>query len=195
MAAAAEPGRVMAGETIRGPRERTTNEKSLGHVATTTLNKPGPSLWGMVLTDRRTIFVHLSTDWTGLGAIAGGALGALAAKKLHTESRRPYEFWDASPDDLAAEKKSIVIEHSSVTEWRLKKRSLDDAYRIYFLYSEGGRKKKLYGTITWTAAVPEKPVRSGPERKDTCRRQAEAVQEAFARVLPSSAMARFRGVE
>jgi len=152
----------------------------------------------MVLTDRRTIFVHLFKDWNMYGPVAGPvaevASGALAAMKLQTESRKPLEFWDAGPDLLAARGKSIVVEHSSVAEWRLRKRPFDDAYRIYFLYSERGRRKKLYGTIKWTAEVPERPARSDPRRKETCRRQAEAVQRAFAQVLPTSAMTRFQGI-
>ncbi len=171
-------------------------ERSLGHIATTSLNTAGPNLWGLVLTDRRTILVRLFTDWSMYGG-AGGALPALLATA--TADLEPtgllYGYWDADPDALAADRKSILIEHGSVAEWRLQKRRFDDAYRIHFLYDDGGRRRKRYGTILWTAAVPQMPARSDPARRVTCLRQARAVRGAYAQVLPPSVMARFRGVE
>jgi hypothetical protein len=160
-----------------------------------TLNTPGPGLWGMVLTDRRTIFVHLYTDWWMYGFVAGLAPAVAAALAGKKEPWGLYEYWDVNPDALSATPKSIVIEHASVTEWRLRKRAFDDAYRIYFFCNEGGKKKKLYGTIKWTAEVPQRPTGSDPTRRATCRRQAEAIQRAFAQVLPQSAMACFQGIE
>ena len=154
----------------------------------------GPQFYGLVLTDRRSIFVHLFTDKTAIGGALGGAIGAMVASSAQAKPRDPLEFGNADPNVLAAEKKSVVVEHESVSQWELRKQVLDDVYNLLIEYQEGGKRRKLKAIITGVAGVTETPAWSGAKRKETCLRYARTVEEAYAQALPPALRTRFRGV-
>ena len=172
-------------------------ERSFGQVATVRIDNPwavGPQFYGLVLTDRRSIFVHTFTDKSMIGGALGGAVGAVLAGSAQAKPRDPSSFAGLDPDILANEPKSIVVDHASVARWELKKQALDDVYNLLIEFTAAGKGRKLKAMITEVASVTEKPTWSGAKRKEVCRAYAQAVEAAYAQALSPELKTRFRGV-
>lgn len=172
-------------------------ERSFGQVATLRIDNPwavGPQFYGLVLTDQRSIFVYTFTDKSVLGGAIGGAVGAAIAGAKQAKPREPSEYTALDPDVLASEKKNIIVEHDSVSRWELRKQMLDDVYNLLIEYVEEGKVRKLKAIVLDAATVGEKAAWSGAKRKETCLRNARAVQEAYRQALPASLWARFHGI-
>lgn len=172
-------------------------ERSLGQVASVRIDNPwalGPEYYGLVLTDRRSIFVHTFTDKSALGGAVGGAIGAVLAGAAQAKPRDAFEYAALDLDTLAAEKKSIVVEHATVSEWELRKQALGTVYTLVIEYVEDGKTRKVKAMITEAAGVGAGPARSGAERKERGLQNARAVEAAYRQVLAPGLAARFHGV-
>jgi len=147
----------------------------------------GPKEYGLVLTDRRAIFVLESASKAALGAALGGAIGAAIAQGA--AERRWVDYDRASPDELAREPKNLVVPYEALEEVRLKRRFGSTKLQLAFLTPERKRKK-----VDGVLMPPDEWMRSrkasGVRPKEAVAEYARTAQVALQNALPPAVAAK-----
>ena len=143
----------------------------------------GPKQYGLLLTDRRSIFVLESAAKVGLGAVLGGVVGAAIAQAAATRERVDYER--ASLPVLVSNPKNVIVPHDSIQSlglrWKL------GSYRLRIEYvREDGKEKKLEALVVPPAEQIRENKARGLPAKMGLMAYAERVKLAYQRALPSA---------
>jgi hypothetical protein len=144
--------------------------------------------YGVLLTDRRSIFVLETSSHAALGGALGGALGAAIAQAATAPRLVDYEGED--PERLASAKGSIEVPHEGIQRLRMKRhRAGGHTLRFEYVRSDGKRKKLEVMVVPPDAQIRANKAR-GIKPKETTREYAAHVQAAFQKALPAAAAAR-----
>jgi hypothetical protein len=147
----------------------------------------GPKEYGILLTDRRMIFVLEFSSKAGIAGALGGAIGAVIATAA--ESRRStneVNYADADPDELAGHEKSFVVPYAGI-ESLIVERKLG-SYRLLIEYANAeGKRKKIAAMIAPPRTTVSQNKALGVTPKDTAAEYARTVQAALQKALPPSA--------
>lgn len=147
----------------------------------------GPKEYGLVLTDRRAIFVLESASKAGLGAALGGAIGAAIAQGV--AEKRFVDYDRADPDELAGEPKNLVVPYEALEEVRLK-HSLGAAKLHLAFFTSEGKRKKVEGVLVppdeWTRSKKA----AGVKPKVAAAEYARTAQVALQSALPPAVAAK-----
>jgi hypothetical protein len=143
--------------------------------------------YGLLLTDRRSIFVSETDGKVLSGAVLGGAVGAAIAQAA--TARTSVDYDRASPEDLARRSKSVVVPHASIVRIALRRKL--GAHRLRIEYDRGDGKTKKFEAIVLPpdAHVKSNKVR-GMKPKAILAAYAENVKQAYQRALPPVAAAK-----
>jgi hypothetical protein len=147
----------------------------------------GPRDYGLLLTDRRSIFVLETNPKVLLGAVLGGAIGAAVAQSV--SSRASVDYHGATPDDLAGRSKSIVVPHDSILRLAFRRKLGGHRLRIEYR-REDGKSKTLDSVVVPPAEHLRGSKARGTRPKDATAAYADRVRVAFTRALPPAAAAR-----
>ncbi len=142
----------------------------------------GPRDYGVLLTDRRMIFILEKSSKAIMGAVLGGVIGAVIADAATNKAE--FVYADADPEVLARMDKNIVIPVSSVKRMKLKLK-LGGAVSLVLEYANGeGKAKKLSGLLS----PPDQQVMArrgrGEKLNSIVADYAMKTQNAFKLVLP-----------
>ncbi len=145
----------------------------------------GPKEYGLLLTDQRMIFVLEKSSKAGLGAVLGGAVGALIAEAA--TKKQEFVYADSDPETLAKLDKNIAIQNSSVRRIRIK-RKLGGACSARLEYTDAqGKDRKIEGLLTPPNDQISARRAGGEKLNDIIKDYATKSQTAFKMVLPISA--------
>jgi hypothetical protein len=147
----------------------------------------GPRDYGLLLTDRRSIFVLETSPKVLVGAVLGGAFGAAVAQSV--ASRAAVDYHRATPDDLARRPKSIVVPHDSIVRLALRRKLGGHRLRIEYR-REDGKAKTLASVVVPPAESLKVSTARGMRPKDAIAAYANRVRTAFVRALPPAAAAK-----
>lgn len=143
----------------------------------------GPRQYGLLLTDRRSIFVLNADSKAMVGGIVGGAIGAAIVEAL-TE-RRAVDYYSCDPGELTLDKKNLCISHSSIRGIRMKKGIT--GYHLKIEYSDDdGKTRKLDAALTMPPELAERKKASGMMMKDALAEYAMSARRALELALPVS---------
>ncbi len=145
----------------------------------------GPKEYGVLLTDRRMIFVLERSSKAMIGGVLGGAIGAAIADAA--SSKNEFVYADADPEVLARMDKNIVVPTSSIRRMRLKIK-LGGNVSFAIEYDEEGKLRKVSGVLT----PPDQQINvrraNGEKVKSIVADYAAKSQSAFKMVLPVQAL-------
>ncbi len=145
----------------------------------------GPKEYGVLLTDRRMIFVLEKSSKALIGGVLGGAIGAAIADAA--SSKNEFVYADADPEVLARIDKNIVVLNSSVRRMKVKHKFGGSVSIVLEYADEGGKERKMSGILS----PPDQQVsarRAGGEKLNSIIADyAVKSQSAFKLVLPIAA--------
>jgi len=141
----------------------------------------GPKEYGVLLTDRRMIFVLERASKAVLGVALGGAIGAAIAEGA--ASRRYVDYANEPPEALAADEKNIVVPYVSIRELRMKKSLGSYSMRVTYTTHEG-KTKKLDSVPAAPADQIAQAKATGVKPKAAQREYVRKVQGALLQALP-----------
>ncbi len=147
----------------------------------------GPKDYALLVTDRRSIFVHEVVSETGIGRVSGGVVGAAVVQA--PTSGRKFAFERPDPDVLATDPKNFVIPHEWLERIEMKKSIMGPLYRFNIEYmTKFGRVKKVKGRLV-PAEMSRRRKQEGTERMMLYHDYARKFQEVYDRALPATASA------
>jgi len=157
-------------------------ERKIGLVPRVVRGGMGGAMWyGLVVTDRRSIFVLEMADRTSLGAFAFGVVGAALTAGM--QSSKAYDYQAADPDVLSGLKDTVTIPHESIESMQFKSGSMSS--RILFRYrSSNGKIRKFDVNLVPPDRYVSDRVAAGRGRKDAVTEYANEVRTLFKRALP-----------
>jgi len=79
----------------------------------------GPKEYGILLTNKRSLFVLISSNKTTVGYLLGGIGGAIVASSLG--SNKDIDYANADVEELRKDEKNISVRHSKLTRLVMKK--------------------------------------------------------------------------
>ncbi len=153
-------------------------------------------VYGGLLTDERSIFVHIGTERlddvgkaTIIGGLLGGALGAAIGSVYDAAHPSMVGSWQGpgstglDPEALAEDRRNVTIPHASV-RWMEVRRSFGD-YLLTMEYAGAkGKPSTLEVSLVPPADWYEKGKAAGKISIEISRDYAKNVQAAFNAVLP-----------
>ena len=146
----------------------------------------GEREYGVLLTDRRMIFVLERTSRVGIAAGLGGAVGAVLASEMAT--KREFVYADADPDALAKLDGTIVVPDLSVRGVRVRRSFNGVSYAMHIEYASGdGKVKKLNCMLSAPDELMNQRKSDGAKFKVILYEYAKKAQEAFKLALPVGA--------
>ncbi len=148
----------------------------------------GPKEYALLVTDRRSIFVHEVVSETGTGRVLGEAIGAAVVQAPTSGRTSAYEQPD--PDILATDPKNFVIPHEWLERIEMKKSIMGPLYRFNIEYmTRSGKVKKVKGRLVPPAEMSRRRKQEGTERMMLYHDYARKFQEVYDRALPATASA------
>ena len=147
----------------------------------------GPKVYGVLVTDRRSILVLELASKAGVGGALGGLVGAAIASA--TETSRAYDYEKAPADFLAGIKGSIEIPHSSIERMRFKSGALGNRLSVRYRASNG-KVKKVEAQISPPSAYVKKEKEKGLGGKEVTRKYMKEAEDVFRRALPITTTSR-----
>jgi len=144
----------------------------------------GPKEYGLLVTDRRTIFVLELKSNAAIGGILGGAIGAVIASATDTRTSINYEL--ADPGLLATMKGSVAIPHESLEHMRFKPGFGANKLQVKYRTSEG-KTKKMEVMLTPPIDYVKERKAQGKKGKEAMADYMNDVQNLFRKALPLSA--------
>jgi len=144
----------------------------------------GEKDYGVLLTDRRMIFVHERTSRLGIAAGLGGVVGGVIAERA--AKRREFAYADGDPETLARIEGSIVIPGSAIRYVRVKpSMNVPYAYAMRVDYEgENGKMTKFSCMFLPPQSHAEKRAAEGIKHEEILKEYALSAQEAFKSALP-----------
>jgi len=143
----------------------------------------GQKEYGVLLTNERTIFVLEKSANTAAGAVIGGVVGAMLAYSM--TSKRTVDYAVADPEALAREEENIVVPHSRITGFRLRKSMAVYVLEIEYANAEG-KTKKVQAWVTPPQEMIKARKAQGAKLKETTVEYVKTAEEALKRALPTS---------
>jgi len=147
----------------------------------------GPKEYGVLLTDRQTIFVLEKRSKAMMGGVLGGAIGAAIAHAA--TSRRSFDYENTPPDVLAADPKNVAIPHGAMSSLQLKRTFGSYALKIEYTNVDG-KQKKLQAIVSPPPSLVKSRKAQGVNRKQASAEYANQVREAFQAAMPPTVAAR-----
>lgn len=148
----------------------------------------GMKEYGVLLTDRQTIFVLEKKSSAGMGYAIGGVIGAAIANAAST--RRAVDYENTPPEMLASDPKNIAVPHEAVNTLRLK-RSFGGSYGLQLEYTDpAGKRRKVQALVSPPPELVKQQRAAGVKAKDATAAYAGKVREAFLAALPPTVAAR-----
>ncbi|MCU0859244.1 MAG: hypothetical protein MUE55_01470 [Thermoplasmata archaeon] len=142
----------------------------------------GPRQYGLLLTDQRSIFVLSSDSKAMVGGIVGGAIGAAIVEAM-TE-KRPVDYYNCDPVELALDKKNLCIPHSSISGIRLKKGMTGYHLKVEYADDEG-KTRKLDATLAMPPELAEQRKAQGVKAKEALAEYVGSARRALEMALPA----------
>lgn len=143
----------------------------------------GEKDYGVLLTDRRMIFVLERTSRAGIAAGIGGIAGAMIASEM--AEKREFVYADADPEALSNIEGTIVIPANSIRSVRVKRGINGVSYSIRIDHTgEDGKDKKLNGLLSPPENLLDRRKSEGVKFKVILEEYAKKAQDAFKMVLP-----------
>lgn len=140
----------------------------------------GPKEYGLILTDRRTIFVLEKASKTALLGVLGDAL-------LSDKKQVDYESEDL--EKLAADSKSVVVPHADVESIELKSGfssyTMSKMYTLLLEYKDAeGKRRSVKAFLTPPAGLVDGKKSEGQSKKAVLEEYAKSARKAFEIALP-----------
>ena len=179
-------------------------EKRFGTVLGAVRYTPiGLAEYGLVITDRRSIFVlellsksHLGSSIGSLGGAFGSygrglgkIIGWLIPKIV--ERRKKYDYARLEPEFLARLKDSVVVPHHAIERVQFKGESGQNSLHISYRQSGGGT-EKMNVTLGSSKQYLREQARQGKDRKQAMRDVMDYAQGLYREALPLVASMKVR---
>jgi len=137
--------------------------------------------YGLLVTDKRSIFVMELKDSTGLGYSIGGIIGAAIAASART--RRTFDYDTANPDVLGGMPDNVVIHHDAIESLRFKFGALGNFIQFKFRTADGKTRKFQVSLFPKKEYFLERK-NMGKGRREAIGEYANEVQTLYRRALP-----------
>jgi hypothetical protein len=140
--------------------------------------------YGVLLTDRRMIFVLERSSRVGIAAGLGGIVGATIASEMAAE-RREFVYADADPEALVRIEGTITIPGASTRRARVKRSLNGVTYALHIEYvADDGKAKKLSCLLSPPDELMSRRKAEGGKFKVILEEYARKAQGAFKMALP-----------
>lgn len=143
--------------------------------------------YGLLVTDRRSIFVLETSGKELIGGVLGGAVGAAIARAASSKTSVDYDY--ASPGALAMMPKSVVVPHESIRRIALRRKFGAHRLRIDYV-REDGKEKKFEAIVRPPERQLKESKARGVKPKQTIAEYADNVKRAYQQALPPAAAAK-----
>jgi hypothetical protein len=134
----------------------------------------GPKDYGVLLTDRRTIFVLERASKALLMGVIGDAL---------VTDKKTVDYSCADLESLVAEKKNIVILHHDIDSFAMKKKLASYTLLIEHRLASG-KSRSIKAMLVPPQDLIKAKTRSGLKKAQVVDEYAKSVMRAFELVLP-----------
>lgn len=146
----------------------------------------GPKDYGLLITDRRSIFV---LEKASVGAVLGAIGDALLA------DRKSVDYAGEEIEKLASDDHNTVVPHESIEKLHLKKGfssyTMSNAYTLLIDFKDGrGKSRSVKAFLTPTAEFLDRKKSEGVDKKRATEEYAMSARKAFEQALSPSAASR-----
>lgn len=146
----------------------------------------GPKDYGLLITDRRAIFVLEKASKAALLGALGDAL--LSEKKT-------FDYAGEDIEKLASDGNNTVVPHESIQKLHLKKGfssyTMSNAYTLLVDYSDPtGKSRSVKAFLTPPQEFLDQKKKEGVDKKTAVEEYARSARKAFERALTPSAASR-----
>lgn len=143
--------------------------------------------YGLLVTDRRSIFVPETSNKVLLGAMLGGVIGAAIAQAA--SSPKSVDYDRSAPAALAMDPKSVVVPHEAIRRIAFRRKLGTHQLRIEYV-REDGKEKKFAAIVRPPEQHLKQNKARGVKPKQTLAAYADSVRQAYQRALPPAAAAK-----
>jgi hypothetical protein len=160
-------------------------ERKVGLIPKVMISGPlGLKEYGVLVTDRRTIFVLEKKSSAAIGGAIGGAIGAIIADAI-TSSERTYDYENENPDRLGSDERNVVVPHDQISRIRLKK-GLSGCSLLMEYSDSSGKARKVKAMLMPPPELIQRRKSEGVKGKAVVADYAKSAQRVFELALPAS---------